>query len=297
VYSKATIIECQADWLTLTCHDPDRAATFRAWANHLLGYEQHEGNQRRPFGLRGYVGAIAGRVRHGSREDGDLVMLSGDIAQLELERGMALADNCSRIDLAVTVRQEPFDTDLERASYEAYLLSPTHEGRRARARLVQSDDAGATFYLGSRDSDVMLRLYNKQAESGDPHYRACHRYELELKGERAGLVATEYARTLAQPEYVQSVMTDYCRNRGVAPIFPACEGIALVPGFRRRSDVESSLLWLERQVQPTVRRLRDFGRGEDARTALWGKYVNEFDACNVVVAADAPEDGARGDGS
>jgi hypothetical protein len=264
---------------------------------HLLAWEEREGEMRRYFGMKGYQGERCGRIRYGERADGRLVMLSGDVAHKELERGIALADNCSRIDLAVTVRQEPFDPDLERNTYTAYVLSPMREGKRARATLIQSDDSGSTFYLGSRDSELFCRLYNKQQESKDAHYTNCHRYELELKGDRAGETATRYANTVSQPDFTWCLVYDYLYQRGITPIFGTQTDLHLTPGFRRRSDTDKQLEWLAHQVRPTVDRLREFGKAREAHSALWPDDAYTFTGPDGISDPLQDSETATGDGS
>jgi DNA relaxase NicK len=54
-------------------------------------------------------------------------------------------------------------------------------------RRVDDSAGGFTAYLGKRASDCMLRVYRKWAESGDAVDGV--RWEMEAKGERAGIVA------------------------------------------------------------------------------------------------------------
>jgi len=259
VYSKATIIESQPDWLTVTHTGEASLPVFRAWAKRCIAWEEVKANKQRNFSAFGYGGAASGRVRWGAREDSDMVQLSGDVAAKELNRAMDLATNVSRLDLAVTVHQEPMDPGLEAAHYASFLSAPRGEGRKATGTIVLSSDGGSTFYLGKRTSDVMLRVYNKAVESGDEHYRDCHRYELEIKGDRAILTATELANTVDVGAFCQEIVHDWCTARGVTPAFDVTQPRRLQPGLTRRSDEDTKLEWLERSVRPTVSWLRAFG--------------------------------------
>jgi len=256
---KSTIIESQPDWLTVTHTGQRSVQIFRAWARRAIGWEARAGNKERAFTAFGYEGVACGRVRWGAREDSDMVQLSGDVAAKELNRALDLGTNVSRLDLAVTVRQEPMEAGLEAAHYAAFLVAPRGEGRKASGSLVQSSDGGATFYLGKRTSDVMLRVYNKAVESGDAHYADCHRYELEIKGDRAILTATELANAVDVGAFCQEAVHDWCSVRGVTPAFTVGQPRRLQPGLKRRSDQETKLVWLEHAVRPTVDWLREFG--------------------------------------
>lgn len=256
--SIVTIVESQPDWLTVTCAGEHRLPTFRAWARNAIAWEETEHNQQRNFAAFGYEGVKCGRVRWGARDDGDMVQLSGDAAARELQRAMDLASNVSRVDLAVTVRIEPTQLDLEREHYAQFLGAPAREGRQATGSLVLSSDGGATFYLGKRTSDVMLRCYNKGIESNDPKYRDCHRYEVEVKGDGAILTATTLARSADPGEYCRSAVHDWVAGRGVTPAFTCAQPMRLERGFKRRSDQTTKLEWLTRSVSPTVAWLRTY---------------------------------------
>lgn len=268
MYTTSTILESQPDWLTVTCTDLQRIPSFRAWAHRVLDWERVAGNQPRDVGILGYVGRSCGRARWGSREDGDLLMMSGDLANMELHRALERGTNISRIDLAVTVRLDPEDATVEERHYADYTTSPGRQGRRAKASLVQSDDGGATFYLGKRTSEVMLRVYNKAVESRAERYINCHRYELEVKGDRAAITATSAAGSPDVAVFTQEAVYDWCITRGVVPTFPAVAGRGLVPGFRRRSDVDTKLAWLSEQVAPTLKWLSTINRQQSALDAL-----------------------------
>jgi DNA relaxase NicK len=195
-------------------------------------------------------------------------MLSGDTASKELSRALQYGDHVTRLDMAVTVRLDPEDTHVETAHYDAYITGRAREGRRAKATLILSDDGGATFYLGKRTSDVMLRVYNKAVESGDARYAGCHRYELEVKGDRAGVTATQLEGAKDTGRFCQESVYDWAVRRGITPMFPSVGGRQLVPGFRRRADVDTKLAWLENQVRPSIHWLTSQGKRTQTLAAL-----------------------------
>jgi len=297
VHSKSTIIESQPDWLTVTHTGETALPVFRAWAKRCIAWEEVKANKQRNFSAFGYEGVACGRVRWGAREDSDMVQLSGDVAAKELNRAMDLATNVSRLDLAVTVRLEPDDGLTEDTAYHHFLQAPRGEGRKASGTLVRSSDGGATFYLGKRTSDVMLRLYNKEVESGDEHYKDCHRYELEIKGDQAILTATSLANAVDVGAFCQEAVYDWCAARGVTPVFDVQQPRRLEHGLKRRSDEDTKLEWLERSVRPTVSWLREFGQpnrvlrtlgytDEDLREALYNPRTGSQSLDDVTVVGD-----------
>lgn len=253
------VIEAQPDWLTATCTDTDRLPVFRAWARRVVDLERLRPNKEKPFTAFGYEGTAAGRARWGARADSDMVQLSGDVAAMELTRALERSTHVSRLDLAVTVRLTPERTDVEAVHYAAYRDAPRREGARAGASLIQSTDGGSTFYLGKRTSDVFLRIYNKAVESDEERYARCHRYELEVKGVRASITATQADGAPSMADFTQSTVFHWCADHGIIPPFGPRGDQHIIRGFRRRSDEETKLSWLERSVRPTVDWLREFG--------------------------------------
>lgn len=293
--STPTIIESQADWLTVTCNDPDYIPSFRAWAKRAVSWEQAAGNKSRDVAILGYVGVTCGRVRWGARADGDLVMLSGDAATKELSRALQYGTHVTRLDLAVTVHLDPEDLDVEHRHYTEFLASEYKEGRRPRATVILSSDNGATFYLGRRTSNVMLRVYNKAVESRDAYYFRCHRYELEVKGDRASVTATQLDQCKDPARFCQEAVYDWAARRGITPVFASIGGRQLVPGFKRRSDVDSKLAWLENQVRPSVAWLAATGHRKETLAALDVDPSEAAEAKNSLQPEDAgywPDEGA-----
>jgi hypothetical protein len=134
---------------------------------------------------------------------------------------------------------------------------------------------GYTLNIGSRESANYLRLYNKEAECianddapGAARYRGCWRYELEVKGGLAKTLAELVDNQPDRPGYVQRYVYQWCQAHGIEPAFGQDGGRVLLPGFRRRSDADTKLRHLAKNVRPTVVWLRDQGMLEKALDAL-----------------------------
>jgi DNA relaxase NicK len=222
-----------------------------------------------------------------------MLQLSGDLAKDSAVKAATIADNASRIDLAVTVRQEPFDPALEFGHYHEIRGWEGPEGRKPTSTYIESSDGGSTFYLGKRTSDVMLRVYDKAAESGDDHYQNCHRYELEIKGDRAHRTLLALVQADASPSWIMSAVRCWASLHGVQPAFDVTSTVKLVSGFRRRSDADTKLDWLATAVKPTIDWLREFGRGSDASRVLGmdvdGAALGHALAANMGIADDGDE--------
>lgn len=226
--SGSPVIESQLDWLTVGTHSVERTDVLRGLAELAVRCELREGGRVKPFRLQGYTGWQCGRVRFGQREAYGLVQLSGDLAAHRFDEVYRLADNVSRLDLAVTTRVVDEPSHYPAAHYaEARALRERHP-RSALPQLVEDGDGGATCYLGHRTSDFYLRIYNKQAEclarhdaAGAAHYVDCVRYELEVKGANAPRWAQTVHDAEDRADVVQALVWSFCLQHGLQPPFRA----------------------------------------------------------------------------
>lgn len=270
------VIEAQVDWLTVSAHGEDASDRLIDLAHGLAGEEKQKGNRERPFRLMGYEGTHIGAVEYGRRDNASgILRLIGNVANEHMLKALSVADAVTRIDLATTWRAEPPDPMIGRNTYAMAEWFHQKHPRSAMPSRIQDAAGGETVYLGRRESEYFLRVYNKGAEciatgddQGAERYRACWRYELEIKGALSQAVATLVADHPAPSTYVQNYLYTYCEAHGVAPPFVADGPQKLLPGFRRRSDADSRIRHLARNVRPTVDWLRDQGELERALDAL-----------------------------
>lgn len=256
----AKVIEAQADWLTAMFYGDRLADAARQMAHGWSKLELAAGAKPQRAWVEGYELDVNGRVRFGRKPDSAILQVSGQLADDYLDELVDVASRISRIDLAVTVRTHEPDPHV---GGNAYLQAGWFYEQHARAAVPsrhQSATKGDTVYLGHRDSERYFRLYNKEAEcqsSGDAagadHYRNCWRYELELKRSVAPATAAALAGASDRPAYCQQYLHDYVRGHGVEPLFADTGNRVLVPGFRRRSDLESRRAWLRSHAKPVVR--------------------------------------------
>jgi DNA relaxase NicK len=256
----AVVVEAQADWLTAMFYGDRLADCARQMARGWAKGEVSLGAKATRAWVEGYELEVNGRVRFGEKRDSAIIQVSGQLADDHLEELVDVASRISRVDLAVTVRTREEDPHV---AANAYLEAGWFFEKHARAAMPsrhQSATKGDTVYLGHRDSERYFRLYNKHAEceaSGDAagaeHYRNCWRYELELKRSVAPPTALALAGAPDRPAYCQEYLHDYVSGHGIVPLFPATGDRVLVPGFRRRSDLESRRAWLRSHAKPVVR--------------------------------------------
>jgi hypothetical protein len=274
--SSVTIIESQADWLTGACVTADRADALRTFATDLAHAEERDGNKLSRFAVQSYQGHRCGRVAVAEAEGGrTLIQLSGDLAAKQLTTVLPLLDHVTRLDIAVTVRTPERDpTVAENAWTLAAMFFDTHPRSAAPWRL-QHKTKGDTTYVGSRNSDKFLRIYDKYAESVQQHdeksairYERCWRYEVEIKGKPSLLTAQRIVLDSHPDLYVRGAMRQYLKLHGIEPIYTDQSPFILLPGFTRRTDADSRLWNIATNVRPSLDWLRDAGYADDAIAAL-----------------------------
>ena len=274
--STAVVIESQPDYLTCSAHGADAAANLHLWALLRQHEQEQAGNRLRPFRLQGYEGIGCGAVEWGRRDAAAvLVRLAGDVAAVHLSDALSLADRVSRVDLAVTVRFRPADPHVGSNTYFQAEQFHTANPPSALPWRVTDADGGSTTYVGKRGSDNMLRVYNKEAEclaahddEGVKRYEACWRFELEAKGGMAQPLARAVDERSDRAAYIQAYVHGWAVAHGILPLWEPSGSQALIPGFRRRSDADTRLLHLARNVRPTVDWLLANGYGDRVRDTL-----------------------------
>jgi len=171
--------------------------------------------------------------------------------------------HASRVDLAL-------DGGDYRA-LRALIYSAIRDGRAGRVRKFAYHQSGhysdpyETLEVGSRDSDVFLRIYDK-----DSPLERFTRVEVELKREMAGLALCAifdsaeipfYFSALAKFQFYQEKKVKNLSRNTVLPEWRAFLRGAERVRLEKQSEkdtITTSLCWLHRQVSKTLARLRLF---------------------------------------
>lgn len=239
------------------------------------------GNWVRPWAWQGYHGNKCGPVACGQRADGCILRLEGISAHLWLADGLTAGHNISRLDIAATVWSENEQSTLiARHKEETDEYRKTLQHKPYRVRLIDGVGDGDTLYIGSRESALFLRIYDKErAPNAKPEHKGAIRYEAELKEEYA---RQAYERVTASGYSVancREVLGGLLTRRGIDPIHIGCIQSAYFPHLEiSGSDVERSIKWLTSQVRPTLQNLLRAGYEEEALKALgldkwWRDYA------------------------
>lgn len=255
----SNVVEASVDWVTATCSADDARREMRLRGEALLAQEETRGNKTERWGRCGYIGVHSGDMFLGDRPDTTMVCLAGPRADLEYDWLAGLGGNLTRIDIAATVRQRPFDPDY---AWRHYLhVKETVRTHRFAAGLAIHAQAhgGATLYVGARASRWYARLYDKAAQSHLPQYTECWRWEVEAKQEACAVVRRGLADPATRREWIASAVYAHFSERGINPDWD-CHRVQLQdsPGCQR-TDPESSLRWLRTTVRPIIDRWRRAG--------------------------------------
>ena len=265
----AAVLAAGVDWLTCTASDPARSELLKAVGWGIVYGEAEAGNDLKPWAWKGYDGISAGAASVGARMDGVIVRLSSECAAGNWLGAVQLANNVSRLDLAVTVRM----AEQANPAREAYELARNYlsesRGRRVqKASHIETWSEGETAYLGSRQSARFGRLYNKGLESKEERYANCWRWEVEYKGDTATHIAGEMAQCGNSSEPTLAYVWDTFDRWGVPPIWGRGADIPLVSLGRNPSDDDRRLHWLASQVAPAIERLIRRGKRQSVLEAL-----------------------------
>jgi DNA relaxase NicK len=272
--SDLTILDAAVDWLTVTAKRGLRADSLIARASACLHQAESAGNRVSPFRASGYHGWRSEGIVWGLRKDGAIASISSGAAALHWSSFLEDSDNVTRVDLQITCADSTVNASRAEIAYHLMQDNRKRAGRPISASLRLNSSGGQTLYLGSKQSDVMGRLYDKGIEKKFAQAGACWRYETQLRREPA----ERTIRTISQSETVHDciagLVTTFFSARGVAvPQViqldtgnnPTREGYYL---SKRETDDTRSLRWLGTYVASTVKRLVDSGKRSEVMSAL-----------------------------
>lgn len=267
------------DWLTVTAKAKDARDALAAECFRLKSVLGASGERFRPWVFKGYTGFSIAGLRWGTRLDSDIAMLSGVDAHQNWYAVGEWCENCSRVDLAVTVNCNRAYAGLL-DTYYGYLNSPQAKHVKFSSSITKNSAGGQTLYVGSRASRAFARVYDKGLEAGlEDEQGKLWRYEIEFKKPLARQVLSALHANKYLPvdvhwneEVAQSIVSTvfvWFQARNLPPLFTRRENeaISLECEARVTSD-EVSLNWLTTQVRPTVMRLAQRGRLHKVKEAL-----------------------------
>lgn len=265
------------DWMTVTAGGQKRGAALITQAVQTGMGANGQLPIQTPWFFQGYRGWNGEGLRYGTNNKGDaIVQMSGDHAARHWKALKGYWDQCSRLDLAVTVFLPEIDKNVALRAYNG--LS---EQNKVKTTYIQNNRGGATFYCGSRPSRRYARVYDKGAEQGKQP-GLVWRYEVEYKKPLSRMLL-ETLEAAGSPENIigMEVREHFARFDIIIPGAPTIPHNAIEAGRNLTND-EKKLQWLHRQVLPAVRQLIDSGLKAEVYQALglsplsMDDYMNQF---------------------
>jgi len=261
------ICDIACDYLTSLSTELNGPGEHHRQATALFRNERDFGNEVHPWGMSGFKGWSCGHVQLGKRDDLFMCRLSGSAASRSWKNMVHLSDKVTRIDVQATVI--PSCGPTKRITFhkrQALRFCKLHDDVPI-ARWIQDNRSGYTLYLGSRESNVFGRIYDKHAREKLDHFKGCVRYEVQFNSRLANSVAPVLARLDSPMPAMAGYVRSFFEARGVTP--PALEVAGLTPCVpRSRTDADRKLQWLASAVRPSVLSLIAGGRGEEVFRAL-----------------------------
>jgi len=261
------LVELGCDYITATVQQDTMTAGLHSLATALFHHEAERGNRIRPFGLAGFKGFMCGAVQVAVREQETMVRLSSSAAASSWRRVVQLADNISRMDLQATVKAPTNPTQIINAHRRRATKYSDSRKRGPKVRWVAEHKGGYTLYLGSRNSNVFGRIYDKFNETKLDHYAGCVRYEVQYQDNLAKFVAHALHANPSPLPDIAAYISQFFAGRGVHLEMPA-QSKATYCCSRLRSDDDKSLEWLVKSVRPCIKSLKARGKLAEVLKAL-----------------------------
>lgn len=240
----------------------------RALWDHISAEEREYDKEPRTWVFKGYKGYTTKYVSWGKRDDSDIFILRGQIANAWFSQVLDNADNVTRLDLAVTIRfREPADGLMQRYWDHICDRWPKGQAPRSYARTVGLD-GGATLYVGRRVSAEFGRLYDKGIQANLAPEGVMWRYEVEIKKPSASLVSAKLPRDASPGPWIQAYVFDWFFTREIMPAFDRTETSIVVERYVRVKSDEITINWLRKSVKPAILRLQSSGKLEQVLEAL-----------------------------
>lgn len=264
-------VEVQAtascDWLTRTFSDNKIRQFVEQDFVTSAAVLKAEGHETAAWSWMGYDGYSVGGLSWGRRDDGDILRASGGTAERMFDRFGHYHGNCSRLDVALTLK---WPTPERHVASQAYsrLVGQSDATKRRLYSLITNSHGGETLYVGSRASDQFGRVYDKDAEQKLARISTRWRYEVEFKADRAVRVLELLQPSRERGKMYLGIVRGFFEPRGVKLPPLADEQEIRVEVLAPPRQVDTQLTWLRDQVRPVVQRLTRLGLEASVMEAL-----------------------------
>lgn len=268
----ASVVSVGVDWVTVSAEEGAKAELLKEYGLRIVGSEAGRADRMYEAHSHGLAGWRTRHVVCLWSKERTVVELHEHLSHDQWADVLELSDNCSRLDVEVTVRQEPFDRLLAIREWQNSLGQRTEAGKEPYYDLYARRGKGNTLYIGTGASRFLARLYDKGRQSRQAVYRDCWRYEVQARRERAGQMVERFREAADPSTDMASLVHGHFAARGLVPIYEQPTSAVLRPLPRPPSDAERSLAWVETAWRPTLKRLAEWNAETDAWRVLGFRY-------------------------
>lgn len=278
------IVSAGIDWLTLTSVSRETKLRMAGYFGTIAEEDQRLGYKIVGAGGHGYVGK---RTRHAvftHQENRSLLTVSGERAKRTILLNKA-GDNASRIDVQITMRLPDEDVDgWLRAQERGAQNAPGIRGIRPKVDHYVSNGKYQTVYIGSKKSDVVIRLYDKFEESKEDRYKGCVRMEVQMRNKASKALWSHLAQEGLGTMYLLRVLLSLLERRGIDISGVDLERQDIIRPPAEPLKEERTKGWWASQVAPSVARYSASGGWQTAFRILFSKALTDDDFGRIMNA-------------
>ena len=261
-------IDSGVDWLTVTTVAGQESARMLETARAFVLEAYPNEALPEAWSAMGYKGQSYGALKYGRRkQDEAILILSSGLADKFGIRFRIPPDRVTRCDLQVTVALDEPDPYVAYKLYQALTRQVENGNLTTRLKYISSG-TGDTLYIGSRSSELSLRLYDKSKDYPGMDRGLAWRSEVEYKRGRAKSVYRSIESARARYTRIATHVFDEFQRKGVSPLFDKGEPNVAMETQVKVSTPDTKLSWLERCVAPVVTQLVTLGYEEEVIRSL-----------------------------
>lgn len=283
--TRLSVVSAGCDYLTLTSTNHHTIRRMGNFFDRVAADDKALGYERKKAYLLGFYGYRTRHAFYGEHEGRWMYQVSGAAAQPAVLL-VDEEDNCTRIDLQVTVRLPPGNVQKWLDAAEA-IADAAQAGRGVRAEVsaIHKRHGNETVYIGKPASDVRIRLYDKFAESKKEEYKECVRLEVQLRNRVSKTIWKQLARA-EHPMATSIGMLCYLLNRrGISTDWIDLPWSYVRPVSVERTKEEATVGWWDTQVAPSIRRISGERGLWLSLYTLYGGYLTESELKAILEAA------------
>jgi DNA relaxase NicK len=240
--------------------------------------------------ILGYYGYIGEHFFLGRGEQGTMVQASSAFAWDQWHKLAPLANHCTRMDLQVTWPLEEEPGEYIREMYREGAVYHQHGHRKAEVELRDTPSGAKMLTVGSRQSEIYGRMYDKYRESKQEEYKGCVRWEIEVKGHQAQDLNAYMLENRGEVATTRAIVKNFWEARGMTPFWDTFGGVEKQPPTKRTRTDESKLAWLQTQVKPTIQTLKDNGKLTETIRTLFDGVLTEAQISAILQLSESVVD-------